>query len=55
MSSFASFTTESQRHREEQIMNLILSVSVAQVRHVHLHRFGEDFAAEGYVRDPYGE
>ena len=27
----------------------------AQVKHVHLHRFGEDFAVEGYVRDPYGE
>jgi diaminohydroxyphosphoribosylaminopyrimidine deaminase/5-amino-6-(5-phosphoribosylamino)uracil reductase len=27
----------------------------AQVKHVHLHRFGEDFAVEGYLRDPYGE
>ena len=27
----------------------------AQVRSVHLHRFGEDFAVEGYLRDPYGE
>jgi diaminohydroxyphosphoribosylaminopyrimidine deaminase / 5-amino-6-(5-phosphoribosylamino)uracil reductase len=27
----------------------------AQVKHVQLHRFGEDFAVEGYVRDPYGE
>ncbi len=27
----------------------------AQVRHLHLHRFGEDFAVEGYLRDPYGE
>lgn len=27
----------------------------AQVRRLHLHRFGEDFAVEGYVRDPYGE
>ena len=25
----------------------------AQVKHIHLHRFGEDFAVEGYVRDPY--
>lgn len=25
----------------------------AQVKRVHLHRFGEDFAVEGYVRDPY--
>ena len=27
----------------------------AQVRSVHLHRFGEDFAVEGYLRDPYGD
>lgn len=27
----------------------------ALVRHVHLHRFGEDFAVEGYLRDPYGD
>jgi len=27
----------------------------ALVKRVHLHRFGEDFAVEGYVRDPYGE
>ena len=27
----------------------------AQVKHIQLHRFGEDFAVEGYVRDPYGE
>src|SRR5436309_1602578 len=27
----------------------------AQVRHIQLHRFGEDFAVEGYLRDPYGE
>src|SRR5579871_2816235 len=27
----------------------------AQVKHVRLHRFGEDFAVEGYLRDPYGE
>lgn len=26
----------------------------AQVKHIHLHRFGEDFAVEGYLRDPYG-
>ncbi|HZQ96171.1 MAG TPA: bifunctional diaminohydroxyphosphoribosylaminopyrimidine deaminase/5-amino-6-(5-phosphoribosylamino)uracil reductase RibD [Candidatus Sulfotelmatobacter sp.] len=25
----------------------------AQVKQLHLHRFGEDFAVEGYVRDPY--
>ena len=27
----------------------------AQVKHVHLHRFCEYFAVEGYLRDPYGE
>ena len=27
----------------------------AQVKHVRLHRFGEDFAVEGYLRDPYGD
>lgn len=27
----------------------------AHVRNIHLHRFGEDFAVEGYLRDPYGE
>jgi hypothetical protein len=27
----------------------------AQVSNLHLHRFGEDFAVEGYLRDPYGE
>lgn len=27
----------------------------AQVKQVRLHRFGEDFAVEGYLRDPYGE
>ena len=27
----------------------------AQVSHIHLHRFGEDFAVEGYLRDPYAE
>jgi diaminohydroxyphosphoribosylaminopyrimidine deaminase/5-amino-6-(5-phosphoribosylamino)uracil reductase len=27
----------------------------AQVRHIQLHRFGEDFAVEGYLRDPYGQ
>jgi diaminohydroxyphosphoribosylaminopyrimidine deaminase/5-amino-6-(5-phosphoribosylamino)uracil reductase len=27
----------------------------AQVKRIQLHRFGEDFAVEGYVRDPYGE
>jgi diaminohydroxyphosphoribosylaminopyrimidine deaminase / 5-amino-6-(5-phosphoribosylamino)uracil reductase len=27
----------------------------AYVRNLRLHRFGEDFAVEGYLRDPYGE
>jgi diaminohydroxyphosphoribosylaminopyrimidine deaminase/5-amino-6-(5-phosphoribosylamino)uracil reductase len=27
----------------------------AQVKQMRLHRFGEDFAVEGYLRDPYGE
>ena len=27
----------------------------AQVKSMRLHRFGEDFAVEGYLRDPYGE
>ncbi len=27
----------------------------AQVKDIHLHRFGEDFAVEGYLRDPYRE
>ncbi len=26
-----------------------------QVKHLQLHRFGEDFAIEGYLRDPYQE
>lgn len=26
----------------------------AHVKHIHLHRFGEDFAVEGYLKDPYG-
>ena len=25
----------------------------AQVRSLKLHRFGEDFAVEGYLKDPY--
>jgi len=24
-----------------------------QIKHLHLHRFGEDFAVEGYLRNPY--
>ncbi len=27
----------------------------AQIKHVQLHHFGEDFAIEGYLRDPYAE
>ncbi len=27
----------------------------AQVKNVSLHRFGEDFAVEGYLHDPYGD
>jgi diaminohydroxyphosphoribosylaminopyrimidine deaminase / 5-amino-6-(5-phosphoribosylamino)uracil reductase len=27
----------------------------AQVKNLHLHRFGEDFAVEGYLRDPHSE
>ncbi|HJX85678.1 MAG TPA: dihydrofolate reductase family protein, partial [Candidatus Angelobacter sp.] len=26
----------------------------AVIKNIVLHRFGEDFAVEGYVRDPYG-
>ena len=26
-----------------------------RIQHLHLHRFGEDFAVEGYLRDPYEE
>ena len=28
---------------------------IPQVKHLHLHRFGEDFAVEGYLRDPYDD
>jgi diaminohydroxyphosphoribosylaminopyrimidine deaminase/5-amino-6-(5-phosphoribosylamino)uracil reductase len=28
---------------------------ILRVKHLHLHRFGEDFAVEGYLRDPYQE
>jgi diaminohydroxyphosphoribosylaminopyrimidine deaminase/5-amino-6-(5-phosphoribosylamino)uracil reductase len=27
----------------------------AQVQHIQLHRFGEDFGIEGYLRDPYAK
>jgi diaminohydroxyphosphoribosylaminopyrimidine deaminase/5-amino-6-(5-phosphoribosylamino)uracil reductase len=27
----------------------------AKVKHIRLHRFGEDFAVEGYLKDPYME
>ncbi len=26
-----------------------------QLKHLHLHRFGEDFAVEGYLRNPYDD
>jgi diaminohydroxyphosphoribosylaminopyrimidine deaminase / 5-amino-6-(5-phosphoribosylamino)uracil reductase len=26
-----------------------------KVKHTQLHRFGDDFAIEGYLRDPYEE
>jgi diaminohydroxyphosphoribosylaminopyrimidine deaminase / 5-amino-6-(5-phosphoribosylamino)uracil reductase len=32
-----------------------LNDEVLQVKHLHIHAFGEDFAVEGYLRDPYGE
>jgi len=28
---------------------------LVRLNHIHLHRFGEDFAVEGYLRDPYAE
>ena len=31
------------------------TAEAAHVRSLHLHRFGDDFAVEGYLRDPYGE
>ncbi|MGA8213842.1 MAG: bifunctional diaminohydroxyphosphoribosylaminopyrimidine deaminase/5-amino-6-(5-phosphoribosylamino)uracil reductase RibD [Candidatus Sulfotelmatobacter sp.] len=30
-------------------------IEVRHVNQLHLHRFGEDFAVEGYLRDPYEE
>ncbi|HMK31238.1 MAG TPA: RibD family protein, partial [Terriglobales bacterium] len=27
----------------------------ATVKHIQVHRFGEDFAVEGYIKDPYRE
>jgi diaminohydroxyphosphoribosylaminopyrimidine deaminase / 5-amino-6-(5-phosphoribosylamino)uracil reductase len=32
-----------------------MSHAAAQVKRIQLHRFGEDFAVEGYLRDPYSE
>jgi diaminohydroxyphosphoribosylaminopyrimidine deaminase / 5-amino-6-(5-phosphoribosylamino)uracil reductase len=29
--------------------------SAVHINNLHLHRFGDDFAVEGYVRDPYGD
>jgi diaminohydroxyphosphoribosylaminopyrimidine deaminase/5-amino-6-(5-phosphoribosylamino)uracil reductase len=31
------------------------AMSAARVKHIHWHRFGEDIAVEGYLRDPYAE
>jgi diaminohydroxyphosphoribosylaminopyrimidine deaminase/5-amino-6-(5-phosphoribosylamino)uracil reductase len=28
---------------------------VPEVKHLHMYRFGEDFAVEGYLRDPYDD
>jgi diaminohydroxyphosphoribosylaminopyrimidine deaminase/5-amino-6-(5-phosphoribosylamino)uracil reductase len=30
-------------------------VHISQVKNLHLHRLGEDFAVEGYLRDPYDD
>ncbi len=30
-------------------------IQLPSVQHLQLHRFGEDFAVEGYLRDPYGD
>jgi diaminohydroxyphosphoribosylaminopyrimidine deaminase/5-amino-6-(5-phosphoribosylamino)uracil reductase len=35
--------------------NLGPAGNTLQVKDLRLHRFGEDFAVEGYLRDPYGE
>ncbi len=29
------------------------SADAAHIKHIRIHRFGEDFAVEGYIRDPY--
>lgn len=31
------------------------TIHIPQVKHRQLHRFGEDFAVEGYLRDPYDD
>jgi diaminohydroxyphosphoribosylaminopyrimidine deaminase/5-amino-6-(5-phosphoribosylamino)uracil reductase len=31
------------------------AVTIPRVKQLRLHSFGEDFAVEGYLRDPYGE
>jgi diaminohydroxyphosphoribosylaminopyrimidine deaminase/5-amino-6-(5-phosphoribosylamino)uracil reductase len=31
------------------------TVHIPQIKHLQLHRFGEDFAVEGYLRDPYDD
>lgn len=31
------------------------TIHIPQIKHLQLHRFGEDFAVEGYLRDPYDD
>ncbi|MGB7603616.1 MAG: dihydrofolate reductase family protein, partial [Candidatus Sulfotelmatobacter sp.] len=31
------------------------TILIPQIKHLQLHRFGEDFAVEGYLRDPYDD
>ncbi|MFZ0136832.1 MAG: bifunctional diaminohydroxyphosphoribosylaminopyrimidine deaminase/5-amino-6-(5-phosphoribosylamino)uracil reductase RibD [Candidatus Sulfotelmatobacter sp.] len=40
------FATGAGAHQLDKALN---------VKHIHLHRFAEDFAVEGYLRDPYEE
>jgi diaminohydroxyphosphoribosylaminopyrimidine deaminase/5-amino-6-(5-phosphoribosylamino)uracil reductase len=35
--------------------NFASSTFPLRVKQVHTHRFGDDFAVEGYLRDPYGD
>jgi len=36
-------------------VDLSAKAQALRLKSLHLHRFGEDFAIEGYLRDPYGE